>query len=324
MSRFTFSSKQLPANLSPAARARAWAESLMEGGYNGEATVPDCDGFYAATELVAPPQQMISRAHATSLILKRDMRHIVGDNDDRLTLFFNIGQSNMRTVQLGRDIVLKANEGVFLTQDHPQILDGSYSGEVITLILPKSHFESWATPVHDKVGYRHDFTSPVYRLLLGYSRMLSDEAEHLGADQVQSVSRHICELTAMWVGAVETETREDAHQAQYLAIRRIVRRHLALPTLTLPLTARLLNLSERQVQHILQIQGTHFSRLVSETRCERAHALLQDPACLSLSAHTIAALCGFQDYVVFYRAYKRHYEQTPGDTRSLSRATRMT
>lgn len=324
MSRFTFSSSQLNAGFSPAARARAWAESLMEGGYNGEATVPDCDGFYAATDLVAPPQHMISRARATSLILRRDMRHIAADNDDRMTLFFNVGQSDMRTVQLGRDIVLKANEGVLLTQDHPQILDGSHSGEVITLILPKMNFDPWATPVHDKVGYRHDFASPAYRLLLGYSRMLSDEAEHLGADQVQSVSRHICELTALWVGAVETETCDDAHTAQYLAIRRIVRRHLALPTLTLPLTARLLNLSERQVQHILQIKGTHFSRLVSETRCERAHSLLQDPACSSLTAHAIAALCGFQDYAVFFRAYKRHYQQSPADTRALLRTMRMT
>lgn len=314
MSKLIFSSDALPSTLAPGSRARAWAESLMAGGYNGEAVVPDTESpFTGHVELMAPAGVMLAKSRANSLILTRRPEHIVQDMDDRVTLFFNHGGAAMRTVQMGREMILGAGEGVMVAQDTPQILDGSGSGDVIALILPREPFDAWRNAIHDFAGLRHDFSSSAYRLLRGYSRMLVEEAPGLSDHEVDAVTRHITDLSRSWLGARCEVGGDDGttRTSRYLAIKTLVRRNLHRADLTPGSIARLLGLSERMVHHVMTLSGGSFGQLVAEMRLRAIHARLIDPAYDAYPIHVLVSSCGFSDYSVFFRRFLRWRGEPP-------------
>lgn len=309
-----FSSDRLPAGLTAGSRARAWAESLMAGGYNGEAVVPDNDSpFIGHVELMAPAGAMLARSRANSLILTRRPEHVALDMDDRVTLFFNQGSAPMRTVQMGREAVLGAGEGILVAQDAPQILDGSRSGDVIVLILPRGPFDAWRAEIHDIAGRRQDCTSAPYRLVRGYSRMLVDEAADLSDAEAASVAQHITELTRLWLGVVaeETDPGGSTRVSRLLAIRSLIRRNFWRPDLSAQTIAQSLGLSERMIHHVVTNSGASFGQLVMEARLKAVHTRLIDPAYDAQPIHALAASCGFTEYATFFRSFRRRYGRTP-------------
>lgn len=318
VSKLIFSSDALSPSLAPGTRARAWAESLMAGGYNGEAVVPDSESpFSGHVELMAPGGTMLAKSRANSLVLTRRPHHIARDMDDRITLFFNQGKVEMRTVQMGREMVLGAGEGVLVSQDTPQILDGSRSGDVIALILPREPFDAWRTTIHDLAGRRHDFSSPAYRLLRGYSRMLVDEVAAMSETEIDAVTRHVTELSRMWLGVSGggAHAGESAQASRLLAIRTLIRRNFRRPELSVAMVARALGLSDRMVHHVLTASGSSFGRMVVDTRLAATYAQLIDPAYSGHAIYDLAMSCGFTDYSMFFRRFRQRYGETPQSVR---------
>jgi AraC-like DNA-binding protein len=72
--------------------------------------------------------------------------------------------------------------------------------------------------------------------------------------------------------------------------------------------ARRLGLSERTLHRRLTQSGSGFAALVEQARRDRAQMLLRDPA---LSCSEVAALLGYSDPAVFFRAFKRWTGATP-------------
>ncbi len=314
MSKLIFSSDSLPSTLAAGSRARAWAESLMAGGYNGEAVVPDQESpFTGHVELMAPGGTMLAKSRANSLILTRRPVHIAQDMDDRVTLFFNQGGAAMRTVQMGREMILGTGEGVLVAQDTPQILDGSGSGDVIALILPRDPFDAWRATIHDFAGRRHDFSSSAYRLLRGYSRMLVEEAPSLSGSEMTAVTQHITELSRIWLGvSAETASTDDSARAsRYLAIKTLIRKNFHRPEITANTVARLLGISDRMTHHIMAKSGSSFGQALTETRLDAVYNRLIDPSYDEMPIHDLASSCGILDYTVFYRRFRQKYFETP-------------
>lgn len=84
---------------------------------------------------------------------------------------------------------------------------------------------------------------------------------------------------------------------------------------TLAKAAGRLRMSERTLQRKLQSEGTHFERVLDDTRRESALRYLQEPR---MAVNEIAYLLGYSDPSPFHRAFKRWTGMTPAQMRGKS------
>jgi AraC-like DNA-binding protein len=79
------------------------------------------------------------------------------------------------------------------------------------------------------------------------------------------------------------------------------------------MVAQTLHLSQRTLQRRLQDEGTSFQTLLDDTRRELAEQYLAQPQMTLLE---IAYLLGFADPSNFFRAFRRWFDETPGEYRA--------
>ncbi|WP_397449218.1 AraC family transcriptional regulator [Pseudomonas sp. NA-150] len=79
------------------------------------------------------------------------------------------------------------------------------------------------------------------------------------------------------------------------------------------MVAQTLHLSQRTLQRRLQDEGTSFQTLLDDTRRELAEQYLAQP---QMSLLEIAYLLGFADPSNFFRAFRRWFDETPGEYRA--------
>ncbi|MBX3187829.1 MAG: AraC family transcriptional regulator [Labilithrix sp.] len=103
-----------------------------------------------------------------------------------------------------------------------------------------------------------------------------------------------------------------ARASQAARVRAVVTELLQRGDANIDFAAEALHLSPRTLQRKLREEGTSFSDLVDETRCELAKQHLRDRA---HSIAQIALLVGFSDQSTFHRAFVRWTGTTPGDFR---------
>jgi AraC-like DNA-binding protein len=73
-----------------------------------------------------------------------------------------------------------------------------------------------------------------------------------------------------------------------------------------------MHMSTRTLQRQLEQEGTRFTELLDEVRCDRARELLTDP---SVTLADVAFRLGFADLATFSRAFKRWTGKPPGQWR---------
>lgn len=115
------------------------------------------------------------------------------------------------------------------------------------------------------------------------------------------------------------QTRAYLHQAQNSDHRPLTRLIQLMLEESLPsgevkreFFAKRLHISEKTLQRKLQGEGSCFTDLVDEVRKARSAALL---TASHLSITEIAFLCGFSELSAFHHAFKRWFQQTPGQYR---------
>jgi AraC-like DNA-binding protein len=106
-----------------------------------------------------------------------------------------------------------------------------------------------------------------------------------------------------------------ARQAQILAH---LESHFADPALSPADVAASLGVSVRSLHAALEPTGRSFSEHLTALRLAAAHRLLAADGLRSVA--DIAFGCGFNDLSTFYRAFRRHYDVTPGDVRAENRS----
>jgi AraC-like DNA-binding protein/GNAT superfamily N-acetyltransferase len=95
-------------------------------------------------------------------------------------------------------------------------------------------------------------------------------------------------------------------------VRAVVAELLPRGDATIELVAEAMGSSPRTLQRKLRDDGTTFSELADQLRCERAKEHLRE---LSRSIAEVALLVGFSDQSTFHRAFVRWTGKTPGDFR---------
>ena len=279
-----------------------------ERSYRGSWTLTAIDGV------------IVSRTRRLSLRYERADRHIAGDGDDSVMVYFNAGHSWMNAEQLGRSSDVRPGGGGLWV--HNEAVTGvcGEGADFYGIGIPRSLTALWARTPEDLVGQSFDTRAPVHQLLRVYMDTLGTCAD-LDSGVAAAMKVHIAELAGLWLGGLNDSHWRDAYnserqQAKSVAIRQVMLQRLADPTLSAAFVGRALGFAERTVQHILTLDGTSFTRLLGQLRAEAAYAMLTDPARRTMPVAAIAMACGFNDVSTFYRAFRMRYDAHPRDIRS--------
>jgi len=113
----------------------------------------------------------------------------------------------------------------------------------------------------------------------------------------------------------------DAKALKLRAIRDAIEAHACDPEFCARLVAEKLCVSERYVRRLLQADGDSFSEVRKRVRLDRAHALLTDASCASLSVTEVSLASGFTDVSYFNRSFRQRFRVTPTSLRAQKRDT---
>jgi AraC-like DNA-binding protein len=105
------------------------------------------------------------------------------------------------------------------------------------------------------------------------------------------------------------------HRSLTDAVRVLLRNERELPSLDMRQVARLLRLSVHSLRRKLSAEGTSFSILLDEARCQIARQHLTRPG---TTIQQTAEVLGFSETSAFFRAFKRWTGQTPTEFRRRS------
>ena len=108
----------------------------------------------------------------------------------------------------------------------------------------------------------------------------------------------------------------DAKALKLRAIRDAIEAHACDPAFCARNVAEELSVSERYVRRLLQADGDRFSEARKRVRLDRAHALLTDASCASLSVTEVSLASGFTDVSYFNRSFRQRFRVTPTSLRA--------
>ena len=251
---------------------------------------------------------------------ERTRRHISRDASDTVFIHINTGQSLLAAQQRDRDYVLGAGMAGLYVNNAPISLELKPGADVIGINLPRSMTMDWCLAPEDVAVTATDPSHPALHMLTTYIRFMLD-TETIDADTCRAMHSHIGELAGLWLCGLRPRDWQDnrvqsRQQARYQAIRSQVQQAFSAHDVSALSVGRALGLSERTVQQVLNQAGTSFSRLLNDTRSEKARAMLSDSRLNATPVIAIAMACGFNDLSTFYRAFKARYDEAPGAFRS--------
>ncbi len=279
--------------------------------------------FDGGLALCVAPDIVVGYLSGLAITCRRGADHIRNDGDDSLFIQLNLGASPIGGRQFGRDYDLAPGQAAFCVHNASVDIRSRQGTGLLGITLPRRMAAGWTTAPEDLAGRVVGIDHPALRLLAPYARLFQSQPD-AGAGLVAASAQHMALLIGTGFGALDARTafdRPDAAvgDARLAGIRDLMRRQCARPDLGAAEVGRRIGISERMVQHILYRAGTSFSQQLGAFRCERARALLLDPAFADVSTAEIGFLCGFADASAFYRAFRRRFDATPGAIREIGR-----
>jgi AraC-like DNA-binding protein len=298
-----------------AERFPAWRSLLNRWLLNADVEPAGRRPFHAGAYLRVLPDVRFGWGTLGGSVYRRSRANVARDNDD-LFLVVNLA-GRMTALRRDDEIALSPGDGYPMSCSQT---DGCGWPEGVELLCLRFRPEAVAPLSGNpspRVGRKIPGENEKLRLLTRYVRLL-DESEPLeSADARALVTRHICDLAALAVGAAGDDS-EFAHERSLHDVRlRAVSAHIdkrISATLSLEGVAASLGISPRTVQRLFERQGTSFSEFVLARRLARAHASLA--AGNGRPIGDIAMACGFGDISYFNRSFRARYGATPSDIRN--------
>jgi AraC-like DNA-binding protein len=268
--------------------------------------------------LSASPDIVVGVMSGMSITCERTAAHIARHDDDALFVQMNLGTARIIGRQMGRDYVLAPGAATVSVHNASLRFDVEQGATLLGITLPRRWTDGWGVLPEDLAGRPVDAQASALRFLAPYAQLLCDQPLP-DAGFAAASAAHLAYLIGVGFGAADT--RDEglagvAGETRLNLVRRIMRRDCRSEELTAARVGAELGISERMVQHVLQGAGTTFSQVLGEYRCERAKALLMDPAFDGVSVANIGFACGFSDVSAFYRAFRRRFDASPGDVRA--------
>ena len=285
----------------PAARAALWSATVtsFQGALRYGYPAPEDFGATAT-------RQRSDRFQLVTWHIEQEqtIRRVRGDDDDYRLMIPLGGSADLRLADSAYH--LGPTDGVLLAPESPYDLRLPAGSRGLVATLPRAEFD-------DRTGQHLLLRlgrAPGRVLALMLTALVDDRAE-LDRRAFDTVCAQAAELARL----VVDDRRALPEQDLAAQIRLVVRRHAHDPELSGAAVARHVGWSLRQVQAVLQREGTTPSALIRDTRLELARDLLERPGTIT----GVARASGFHSIDAFEKAFRRRFGIAPRDHRGSAR-----
>lgn len=316
MMRIVFNSSDLPGHLTPAAKARAWAEAMEKGGVNIEASTSRT-GFAARLTAVVLGELQVGSASATSLRVERS-RRMLADGDDRIELLMSTGRGTFFARQRGREMTWSASAGVLLDNSEAHSTGAPKGGHATALHLPRARLGRAISAIENNICRPLAADNEAMLLLSRYIEFVL-ASDIRDPALIDTTARHLVDLVVLATGAIGPEHDEAMERGliagRLRAVLDVIDKRCHEPLLNAADIGAALGISARYVQHLLQSEARTLSEELVARRLDLFHARLLEHATHGNSIAEIAYACGFNELSTFYRAFRARYGCTPTELR---------
>jgi AraC-like DNA-binding protein len=257
---------------------------------------------------------------------RRNREFAASENDDFILLINQDGE--FEVTQNGREVTLGAGDACLVACSDPGIFVRPSFGRLVCVRIPRENLSSRVLRLHDMTARLVPHETAALRLLMSYVRVLGDNRALATAELRSLIVSHIHDLTVL----VLNPSRENfaisesggLRAARLRNVKSFILKNLARNELSINAVAVRFGISPRYIQKLLEIDGTTYSEFVQNSRLARVHDELADPAARQRSIREIALDTGFGDISHFNHAFRRRYEASPSEVRSMASRSERT
>jgi AraC-like DNA-binding protein len=279
---------------------------------------PDDPLSYSRIDAFMLGDVMLVDGHTGAQSYDRSQRRIARDGVDHYLLQFYLSGSVGR--RDGKDERARTRPGdVWITDLAQPLSSVAETADTVNLFVPRRILAPLLNAPDEYSMAILDGRRPLVTLLRNHLQAVLKEAPSMTTDEALAVITPTLELAASALNGV---AREEAHASIEGALRDEVCRYVRSAPRNEPVTreaaARCFNISLRKLDYLFQPLGG-FARWVRYERLAQARLMLADPNLVHMRIDEIAAANGFSHATHFVRAFRNHYDMTPGLLRALAR-----
>ena len=320
MPKFHFTSDQLPSALPARMRAKLWTESMDAIGSSFDMGIVTSRKFHGEVSVLQLGRIQLGSAKTVAdgaVTVLRSEAKLRQDNDDRIMILINRGETLMSVRQFDRKIDLKRDEMTVLAMDIPSECATPQSGHSHVILLPREILQQPGRMLESLSATRLK-THRAAQLLLGQTvqQLLTAEEDFDQALEAAS-GEYIAQLVSTVLqpnGSPSAKPQAQKPDNRIADIRKQIARSYRAPDLKPGAVGEKLGMSARSIQHVLSQHGTTFSDELMAMRLEAAFGMLRSGATDPIA--DIAFKCGFSDLSTFHRAFRARYGKTPNAARA--------
>jgi len=300
-------------------RAKLWAESMDAIGSSFEMGIVTSRKFHGEVSVLQLGRIQLGSAKTVAdgaVNVLRSEAKLRQDNDDRIMILINRGETPMSVRQFNRKIELKRDDMTVLAMDMPSECATPQSGHSHVILLPREILPQPGRMLETLSATRLKTHRAAQLLLSQNVQQLLGAEEEFDAPLEIASGEYIAQLATT---ILQTQGPQPAKQpakkpdTRIADIRKQISRSYRVPDLKPGTVGERLGLSARSVQHVLSQNGTTFSDELMAMRLEAAFGMLRSGATDPIA--DIAFKCGFSDLSTFHRAFRARYGKTPNAAR---------
>lgn len=262
--------------------------------------VLDCTQIVSTAQNVRRTRERVARAR---------QQHV-------LIAFAHGGRGVVR--QDGRELLLAPGEFTLYDTARPYELafDGAFRQTILK--LPREYVLQRTGGTERLTAMGFSAGNPLERLAMNFVRHTVKLSGQLPVEIGSALSNQMLDLLALvWTNRLALDRRGSSshRQAVLLRLKALIDEHLGDPELSIADVARLMGISVRSINSLLEIDNTSFRRHVLMRRLEKCRRQLAEPAQAHLQISEIAFAWGFNDLAHFSRSFRKQYDCSPREWR---------
>jgi len=292
-------------------RISYWREAVCRAVF-GISIEAQPERFTASISARSSGALRFAMSESTSYEIVRSRREIASGPDDHFSIYLQVhGQT--RTTLAGETVDLNAGEIGFYNGRQP--FRSLHGGRRSIAVVPRAMIERrapWMLHMSPRKLVPGSLYADLARLHLAH---LNDCEVVLSDSAVGALTENLCNLVAL-ATAPEIATDRMQPELQLEALFVFCRQHLHESELSPQLAADHLGISLGTLHARFRQTGQSFGRFVLASRLDACRAALRDPRQMSSNISEIAYRWGFNDLSHFNKAFRAHFNMTPGECRN--------
>src|SRR5215472_3889741 len=234
---------------------------------------------------------------------RRTRQAVAQDNDD-FFMIVNLDDS-FSVSQRGQEFHLRAGDANVFPCSEEALYVRPQPGRILCVRMPREALAPLVPALEDKVATVVRRENEALQLLTRYVRSLDHTLRLPTPALREAVSRHICDLAALALGAsregAEFAGGRSLNSARLRAVKEFIAANLSRRDLNVATLANRHRMTERHIQRLFEAEGVTFTAFLLERRLYKAFQSLNDTRNAERGISEIALECGFGDISYFNR-----------------------